>query len=479
MSHQPVAWTEGMYLRPHHFQASDRYWSEQLDRSVAWHTPYAYGFQSLKINADAVAAGDFELLSCALRLRDGTTVEVGRELGRISLQQALSAQSSVTVAVAVPRLRPEGRNLSQSASELSMRFRELPREPADEQTGENPQEVVLRELALRLCLETDVRDGAYDYLPVARVRRAGVSPIPTLDSDYCPPLLHVGTVPEFHAEYVQGVVDMLSARADLLSTQVRNRGVALTSSQMGDLERILMLQGVNHSIAALGAMARTVELHPYPVYVELCRTVGQLVIISPERSIRQFAIPAYNHDDLVPVFRALRDQIRMLLEMIKPFEFDQVPFLGDGVGMGVRLDPKWLSDDWVWVVGARSEELQQLSDRDRLLEVLRGVNWTIGPKSKVEQYFSRRMVCIRYEKAVRIPSALAGMDSDWCLFTITKQGPEWEEVRRENSLVLRFANDEAVNGQEAAIVNDNSARPPRKVHLRFCLFAVKKMSGLG
>lgn len=474
MSQLPVAWLEGMYLRPHHFQASDRHWNNQLTRAIAWNLPFAYGFETLSINEAAIAAGEFELLKCSVLLRDGTLIEAGHELGRISLKQALAVQPQVRISVILPRLRPAGvPNLSQAQGDVSCRYVEVRDEPVDENEGANPEEVILRRPALRLCLDSEVDPGIHESLPVARVLRA--TPSPRLDPDYCPPVLHCGTIPQFHADYVQGVVDLLAARADFLANQIRQFGINLSSRQVGDLERIVALQCVNEGLGSLGALGQASRVHPHFAYVELCRLLGQLSIITPERTIRGLRVPEYDHDDLVPVFRELREQIRRMLDLLRPYEFIQVMFLGDGTGMAVQLEREWLGEEWDWLIGVRSDDLGGTEARSRIDGILRGAHWTMGPKSIADDYFSRRINCLSWKPSSEVPRQLVGMNDQWRLFAVEKRGREWEIVQTERTLVLRFANEAARVGQEVAEVRHDPSRPQNRIRLQFCLFAVNRL----
>ena len=55
MAKRPVHWSEGMFLKPHHFQASDRYARERLKESEDWLHPHAWGFRSVRFDEDAIA----------------------------------------------------------------------------------------------------------------------------------------------------------------------------------------------------------------------------------------------------------------------------------------------------------------------------------------------------------------------------------------------------------------------------------------
>ena len=47
-----VAWREGMFLRPQHFQAQERYFDAHIRARVDSVQPYAWGFTSITIDED-------------------------------------------------------------------------------------------------------------------------------------------------------------------------------------------------------------------------------------------------------------------------------------------------------------------------------------------------------------------------------------------------------------------------------------------
>lgn len=54
MRHLPVHWYEGMFLRPQHFQAADRYWHELNDTALQWQQAYGYGLRHFQLDVDAL-----------------------------------------------------------------------------------------------------------------------------------------------------------------------------------------------------------------------------------------------------------------------------------------------------------------------------------------------------------------------------------------------------------------------------------------
>src|ERR1700742_2756035 len=66
-----VHWTEGLFLRPHHLQQSDRYLENALESRTRHVTPYPWGFAAIEIDRDLAHQGKFALRRAAGVLPDG------------------------------------------------------------------------------------------------------------------------------------------------------------------------------------------------------------------------------------------------------------------------------------------------------------------------------------------------------------------------------------------------------------------------
>ena len=64
-----VHWCEGLFLRPHHFQAADRRLEEQLMLAGKWDHPHGYGLYHLRCDDEALDNGVLRLDKCAAHLQ--------------------------------------------------------------------------------------------------------------------------------------------------------------------------------------------------------------------------------------------------------------------------------------------------------------------------------------------------------------------------------------------------------------------------
>ena len=107
MHNAPVHWYEGLFLRPHHFQAADRFWAETLRSSEQWDHPYNYGLLAIDFSREALGNQQFEVRLLKARMRDGTLValEHGQEPDRVGLSEAFDKKEVLTVYLGIPKLK--------------------------------------------------------------------------------------------------------------------------------------------------------------------------------------------------------------------------------------------------------------------------------------------------------------------------------------------------------------------------------------
>lgn len=471
MRNLPVHWCEGLFLRPHHFQAADRYWTETLAASESWDHAYNYGLRHIRISRDAIGNSQVEIAECQARMKDGTliSVEPGQDPDRADLRNAFAQNSTVRVYLAVPKLKLGSPNVGESEQRQKVRYLARNASLQDESEGGNDQDIQLRTLNLRILLSCDDLEG-YEVLPVAQVQRAGdKEATPQLDESYIPPVMAVDAWPILERNYVRAIYDIIGQKLSILAEQVVNRGITLASQQPGDFARILMLHELNQAYAALGVLVFGTGVHPFVAYTELCRVLGQLAVFGSRRRVPD-DIPRYNHDDLQPIFAYVKKQIQLLLDALPEFEYEQEFFRGEGLGMAVRLDPKWLGGDWEWFVGVSQDGLSEKACMTLLSPG--GLNWKLGSSRHVDGLFRFGGEGLQLTPLPHVPRALPAM-GNWLYYRVSRNKGAWDDVVATQTLAMRLQdklilNRDDLQGKDELVVQAGAKR----VTLRFALFAV-------
>jgi type VI secretion system protein ImpJ len=486
MRNLPIHWSEGMFLRPQHFQAADRHLTEAISLSVKAGEECSYGIVRLDIDPVALSNRQFELRSCQARMRDGTVVwlEFSEEPDRLSLRDLVvdstglvsaldeprQSKDSVRVFLAIPKLDISAANVSPPASPEGSRWRMKSQMVQDDTSGGNEQSVDFRGLNVRLLLSTDDLSG-FEVLPIAQLRRASNrEEAPEIDPDYFPPSLSLDAWPPLGRDVVRGTYDLVSRKVELLAEQAVSRQVGFSSSEPGDIDRLFMLSKLLESQAALRVMAFSKGVHPRVAYTELCRLAGQLAVFEPDRRIAE--LPIYDHDDLATIFRDVKARIEQMMMRVAVLEFEQRYFVGVGPAtLSVTLDSKWLENGWHCYVGVFRGDLSEKECQD-LLTGPNNLDWKLGSAEEVERLFRLGVPGLQLLPTDRPPRALPARVG-WSYYRIGTENPAYKAVQLSQSLAIRLrdssvANSRTLAGQRRVDV----ASGERPGALEFAVFAV-------
>lgn len=491
MRNLPVHWHEGLFVRPHHFQAADRYWTEYIHTSEMWDHPYHYGVRVLEFSKEALANYQFDVQRLQARMRDGTLVslDLGQEPDRLDLKQpirelqkaladlseAFETQPIVRIYLGVPKLQMGRNNVQGTDGQQAgiARYTEATVPMQDESEGGNDQDIQLRQLNARLLLSTEDLSG-FELLPIAQVRRASEGDAtPQLDRDFIPPVLTTEAWPGLSRDIVRAIYDIIGQKIEVLTAQMSNRGVGLETHDPGDSARVMMLSRLNEAHATLSVLAFTPGMHPFVVYMELCRIAGQLAIFSADR--RSQEIPPYDHEDLARIFKQIRIQIEQSINSVRDYEFQQRFLTGVGLGMQATLEPRWFNSDWHWFIGVRMSDISPAECRELLSPGQ--LDWKFGSSNQVEMLFKNRMPGVELIPLDRPIRALPAR-SDWIYYEISKgDGVAWRDVQNTQTLAVRLKDSLILNldrlqGEKTLVVSSRG----RRVTLQFALFAVPNSS---
>lgn len=485
MRNLSVHWHEGLFIRPHHFQAADRHWTELVQTSQQWDHPYHYGLQKFEFSHEALANSQLQVHVLHARMRDGTLValDAGQEPDRLDVRQAfadlkrsvvdlteaLRQDTVIRVYLGIPKLKMGRTNVSDGEVSGDARFVESRISLQDESYGGNDQEILLKNLNARLLLSTEDLSG-YDLLPIAQIKRVGEGEsAPQLDETYIPPVVAIDAWPGLGRDMVRAANDIIGQKIDVLSRQIVNRDIGLDSRHPGDLDRVLMLSQLNAASAALGVLAFAQGVHPLVAYTELCRAVGQLSIFDPGRRVLE--LPAYDHEDLHRIFSLVRQRLEELIYSVRDFQFQQRYFAGVGLGMQVSLEPRWFNSDWQWLIGVKKGDLTAHELRELLSPGQ--LDWKLGSARQVEILFKRRAEGVQLVPADRTIRALP-TGEDWTYYDVPRtDSPAWRDVQETETLAMRLKDSLIVNldrlqGERQLVVRAGG----RQVTLEFALFAV-------
>ncbi|MGE3807108.1 MAG: type VI secretion system baseplate subunit TssK [Gemmataceae bacterium] len=437
MTGRSVHWYEGMFLRPHHFQAAQRALLHTMDRNQKWDQHYNWGLRKINIDRDALTNYRFVVRELQARLHDGTAVDLPEDgaVPALDLKPAFEAQNQITVFLAIPVVQLGKANVSDNGKADGVRYLVDTRNLEDENTGINPQPIQVKNLNLKLLLSGQDFTG-YETLPIARIEKSPkAEAVPQLDETYIPPVLACDAWQTLSADIIQTSYDRIGKKIDLLSNQVVSRGINFDSQSQGDRLIFEQLRVLNEGYGMLGILGFAQGVHPLPMYTELNRVVGQLAIFGGTRRMPE--LPHYDHDDLGTCFFRVKQELDRLLDIFVEPEYKERPFVGAGLRMQVALEPAWLESIWQMFIGVHSP--LSTEENIRLLTKAGQLDMKIGSSDRVDEIFRLGQAGLRFAHSPRPPRALpvvAGL----VYYQINRESQleEWQNVQKSLTLALRL-----------------------------------------
>lgn len=492
MNFPPVYWHEGLFLRPHHFQAAERHLLDQVAVASRFDSSHHWGFHTLEIDEPALGNNRFEVLKLAARLPDGTVVIAERgqaqsvppipeTILRPALEK-LDPGEPLAVRLGVPLLRL-GNTPNASASDPATRYRPEAGKLADENDGGNEQVVDTRRLNLRLFLGNEDTRG-YETLMLARVKRSTTTGgTPELDRNYIPPLLRCDASNNLSTGLLGEIYNRVGAKVIDLAKRVKANNVTFDTSDpilRRDFEQLRIL---NEVYAAFGVTARAGSLHPLPAYTEFCRVAGSLAAFHPKLPFLhdpdrpdegERNCPAYDHDDLGHCFYTVYRMIDQLLLVGIKQGYEQRDFVGGGYQLSVGMDELWLAPACTVLVGVESPNVSGTAAADMLTRGGEaGLNMKIAEPDRVDKIFrmgERGLAFVHEHK----PHPVLPTSPNRAYFRINTAAStaEWAQVARTRRVAVRL-NDRLLEGRlEGGPEVTIKAGGGKVATLRFSLYVV-------
>ncbi len=436
-------WHEGLFLRPHHLQAAERYTARLVQQNTLLSLGHYWGFHRCEIDTEALGGFRLVLRAVEARFRDGTTVLLPQDaaLPDVDLKPLLQGRSSLQLYLAVPKWRAGQPNVPQPESSHTPRYTVQALSVDDENSGVNPQSIQFRSPNVKVLTEEDDQAG-YETLPLARLEKADrPEATPQLAQGFIPPVLSCDAWPTLQQRILQDIFARLNKKIEVVAGQVTSRGITFDSQSQGDGRRMHQLDRMNEGYTVLGHVGFAGGVHPQEAYLELCRMIGQLAVFG--REARPPQLPRYDHDDLGTGFWKLKQYIDDLLNQVEDPAYQERPFIGNGLQMRVALEPQWLESGWQLYLGVRTnvtnEECVKLLLRPEKLGL------KIGSSDRVDTIFTRGQEGLRFTHTPRPPRDLPSAPN-LTYFEVSRESAtnEWAHVQKMKTLAVRIQERDVV-----------------------------------
>jgi type VI secretion system protein ImpJ len=346
-----VVWSEGLFLRPQHFQQQERYLERYVETRCAPLVSHAWGFTEVEIERDLLSIGKFGVRRAAGVFPDGTPMRMpdddplpeSIDVGASVRDEIVYLALPVRRAGSVETDRPGG---AEQLARHQVREYEA-RDASSGSTGSAVLEVgALRSRILRASELTD----AYACVPLAHIVECKSDKRVVLDDGFIPTVLDSRAASRL-STFMTELLGLLHQRGEALGGRVSASGRG-GSAEIADF---LMLQAINRYEPVLEHCAAAGVLHPEDLYRFCVAAAGELATFT-SASKRPAKLEPYRHDRLrqtfEPVIAALRSALSVVLEQSAiPIPIEAKKF---GVHVAAPAD-KALYSTAVFILAARAD----------------------------------------------------------------------------------------------------------------------------
>ena len=293
-----VVWAEGLFLRPHHLQQSDRYLEHLIESRVRHATPYPWGFSYLEIDRDLLQQSKFSVRRAAGVMPGGVPFDIPGDSPLPPPLDVPDNAASQLIWLSMPVAAANTREVDDRSADSASRYISGSETFIDSTSPLRiEEEIDVAYPRLSFELRKSAKPG-YVSLGIARVLEVRDKTI-VFDEKYAPPLLSCAAHPVTDG-WIDRVIGWIDNKLEELSRY------AADPTAGGGLQSVdyFVLQLLNRYIPVFKHFRGSSYVHPERLYEEMLRLAGELATFAtPERRARDY--PAYDHDDLEGVFTPL------------------------------------------------------------------------------------------------------------------------------------------------------------------------------
>lgn len=413
-----VIWSEGMFLRPQHFQQHDRYVESLIHGLSLGIHAYAWGYSRLKIDQTCLGIGRLGLTECAGVFPDGTPFNLPQDDDLPLPLEVPDGEKASVVYLALPLRRPDATEVDSEAFVDNMaRYRLGERQVRDHNSGADGRyDVQIGALKPRILCDSQERSG-YVCLGVARIIEVRADKTVILDEHYIPPVLRCSAAMVL-AGFARELHGLLHTRGEALAARVAGTGQGGGVAEVADF---MLLQLINRYQPLLAHLSNAAALHPEDFFRLCLQLAGELATFYRPGK-RPIAFPDYQHDDLKTSFIPLIDELRGLLSMVLEQNAVQLPLAEVKPGVYVAKRPEVsLLEGAIFILAAKAQVSSELIRSHFPPQV------KIGPVEDIQQLVRSALPGINIQALPVAPRQIP-FHAGYSYFELNKQSELWAKM---------------------------------------------------
>lgn len=314
-----VLWSEGLFLRPQHFQQHERFIEWLVEQRSGALRSNAWGFTDLQIDPGMLGIGKIAITQAAGVFPDGTPFRMPTDDPLPAPLDLDERFRDKTVYLAIPLRRAGAAEFARGNDPTTVARFQVREFEANDTSGARDSGALIEVGAARATLQTDDSPlGDYAAIPAVRVLECRADKRVVLVEQFMPSVLNAHAAPRLKS-FVSELRGLLHQRGEELAGRVSSAGQGAS-----ELANFLMLQAINRYEPVIAHWAMAGHVHPEDLYQWLVQIAGEFLTFTGDTK-RCPEFPPYRHEALresfEPVFMALRRSFTaVLVEAATPIQ---------------------------------------------------------------------------------------------------------------------------------------------------------------
>jgi type VI secretion system protein ImpJ len=424
-----VVWSEGLFLRPQHFQQQERYLERYVETRCHALVPHSWGFTELELERDLLSIGKFGLRRAAGVFPDGTPMRMPDDDPLPEPIDVELARDEILY-LAVPLRRAGAVEIDRtSGAEQLARYEVQERESRDAVSGAGTAALVeVGTLRSRFLLASEATD-AYACIPLAHIVECRADKQVVLEDAFIPTVLDARAASRL-ATFTTELIGLLHQRGEALGGRVS----ATSRGASAEIADFLMLQAINRFEPVLTHAAAAGVLHPEELYRLCVAAAGELATFTTP-SKRPAKFEGYRHDRLresfEPVIAALRASLSAVLEQSAiPIPIESKKF---GISVAAVAD-RTLYSTAVFILAARADVAAEDLRRRFPAQI------KIGPVEKIRDLVNLQLPGVPLH-AVPVAPRQIPYHAGFVYFELDQTNELWGQLKTSGGVAFHVAGE--------------------------------------
>ncbi|ELV8771214.1 MULTISPECIES: type VI secretion system baseplate subunit TssK [unclassified Vibrio] len=420
-----TAWCEGMFLRPQHFQQSERAFEHEFKGLNRFQQPYNWGVYQVRINPNSLKEGVVEIEKLEAILPDMTLIElqnVNEVLPPLLVEKG-TQNTLVKVVVASSSLKEK--TIADVSEGVVSRYVLNDLDVIDVQTGQDEERIQVASLNVALKVSNDNLSGFVE-LPILKIKEVTAEGAILLDEEYTPPHLNV-LKDQAMLACLKNVTGMTKIRADVVSQRLV-QGKAASASAVD----FIMLQMLNRYETILRHLGQLEQVHPLEFVTLLRGYVGELSTFSSKNKRAPLLID-YEHSNLTSTISELNQVLSQYLSVVLDQTANKLPL--EVRQLGIRVTPlpdKRLLELSQFVLAVKAD-----TSTDEIRRLV-PAQLKLGPAEQIRDLINNQINGINVAPLNVVPRQIP-YQTGYVYFEVIKKGPFWVRLQESGGIALQLS----------------------------------------